>query len=108
MTLGGMEGFFFVVFRDFQFSKKMVIIVQRKEETSRNFIYLSTPLPLVHRLFSDQQSKVVAMIGVFHVTLTFLVTTLGRLLYVVDQLRWALLLIISKTFSKFQIRKFFS
>ena len=24
------------------------------------------------------------MIGVFHVTLTFLVTTLGRLLYVVD------------------------
>ena len=45
-------GVFFVVFKDFQFSKKMVIIVQRKEETSRNFIYLSTPLPLVHGLFS--------------------------------------------------------
>lgn len=81
-------GAFFVVF------KKMVIIVQRKEETSRKFHLPQHPPPLstpfqFQSLFilQDQQSKVVAMIGVFHVTLTFLVTTLGRLLYVVDQLR---------------------
>ena len=74
-------------------------------------IYLSTPLPLVHRLFpaafhsANQQSKVVAMIGVFHVTLTFLVTTLGSQATV---RRGSTPLSASAynflTFSKFQIR----